>query len=88
MTLPYPPPWMDMQTLCAHICTSENTVRAWVREGILPAPKKVRHTLMWRWSAVDAALEQIGNTMSASPDSEADRIRSAARAATEAQSRN
>jgi hypothetical protein len=35
----YPPPWMDKATLCEHICLSERTVDAWVKQGLLPPPR-------------------------------------------------
>jgi ribosomal protein RSM22 (predicted rRNA methylase) len=77
MSLPYPPPWQDIATLCAHICVSPNTVDNWVAAGILPPPRKRGGKLMWKWAEVDAKLSE-GAT---SPDSEAERIRNGTRAA-------
>lgn len=54
--LPYPPPWMDMPTLCAHICVSHMTVDNWVAQGILPPPRKRGGKLMWKWDEVDELL--------------------------------
>lgn len=56
MTLPYPPPWMDSPTLAAHICVSAATVDNWVRQGILPPPRKRGGKLMWKWAEVDRYL--------------------------------
>lgn len=80
--LPYPPPWQDMATLCAHISVaSERTVDAWVTQGILPPPRKRGGKLMWKWSEVDELLSngQAGR----SPDTKADEIRNATRRAAE-----
>jgi hypothetical protein len=30
-TLPYPPPYQDIDVLCAHLCISPSTVEAWMR---------------------------------------------------------
>ena len=50
------PPWMDMATLCEHICVAANTVDNWVAQGILPAPRKRGGKLMWKWLEVDDYL--------------------------------
>jgi hypothetical protein len=55
-TLPYPPPWQDAPTLCAHLCISEGTIDNWVRLGILPAARMVGGKRMWKWSEVDRLL--------------------------------
>lgn len=70
--LPYPPPWMDSVTLCAHICVSPATVDNWVRDGILPPPRKRGRKLMWKWAEVDRYLSEgaVG-----SPDAEAEKVR-------------
>lgn len=56
MTLPYPPPWQDAPTLCAHLCISESTLDNWIRDGILPPAQKIGGKRMWKWSDVDALL--------------------------------
>src|ERR1700682_5526562 len=43
------PPWQDKPTLCMCLCLSENTVDAWVRQGLLPPPRKRGGKLMWKW---------------------------------------
>ena len=54
--LPYPPPWQDAATLCAHLCISEGTLDNWVRQGILPAAKMRGGKRMWEWSEVDRLM--------------------------------
>ena len=54
--LPYPPPWQDAPTLCAHLCISDTTLDTWVRQDILP-PAKVRGgKRMWEWSEVEQRM--------------------------------
>ena len=85
--IPYPPPWMDMPTLCQHTCLTPNTVEAWVAQGILPAPRKRGGKLMWKWSEVDEKLT-VGE-VGGSPDDQAEKIRNGARrAAAEARPRH
>jgi predicted DNA-binding transcriptional regulator AlpA len=72
-----PPPWLDTPTLCQHICCSPTTIETWVKQGILPPPRKRGGKLMWKWSEVDAYLTN-GNP-DGSPDTEAERIRNGAR---------
>jgi predicted DNA-binding transcriptional regulator AlpA len=40
MTLPYPPPFMDLAALAQHICCGESTIEVWVKQGAFPAPVK------------------------------------------------
>lgn len=67
------PPWMDMVTLCKHICVAQSTVDAWVAQGVLPPPRKRGGKLMWKWAEVDEKLT-LGQ-VAGSPDDEAERIR-------------
>lgn len=76
------PPWMDMVTLCKHICCSQTTVDNWVSSGVLPPPRKRGGKLMWKWSEVDERLTN-GRT-GTSPDADAERIRDGTRRAIEA----
>ena len=46
------PAWVDKAALCAHTCLGETTVDAWVRQGLLPPPRKVGGKLMWEWAEV------------------------------------
>jgi predicted DNA-binding transcriptional regulator AlpA len=73
MTETFVPPWQDMNTLCRNICVSPATVDNWVRDGILPPPRKRGRKLMWKWVEVDQYLSD-GNG-GQSPDAEAERIR-------------
>lgn len=71
MTLPYPPPWMDISTLCEHVCLCENTVDAWVKAGALPPARLRRGKRMWKWSEVETYLEHGGPDVPLSPDADA-----------------
>lgn len=51
------PEWVDRQRLMVEACLSDETVDAWVRQGLLPEPKKRGGKLMWRWATVDDYLE-------------------------------
>ena len=55
--LPYPPPWQDAPTLCAHLCISERTLDNWIRDGILPAARQRGGKRMWKWSEVDHLMD-------------------------------
>ncbi len=66
------PPWQDMVTLCRNICVSPATVDNWVRDGILPPPRKRGRKLMWKWAEVD---QYLTDGSGGSPDAEAERIR-------------
>ena len=76
--LPYPPPWMDMATLCAHICAVPNTVDSWVTKGRLPPPVKVEGKQMWEWEQV---CEWLKNGSGNGPETLADRIKNGTRRA-------
>lgn len=87
MTLPYPPPWMDLTALCAHICATPNTVESWVAKGILPPPRKRGGKLMWKYSEVDRYLTD--GAAGGSPDKQAEEITDGTRrAAAEARGRH
>ena len=75
--LPYPPPFMDIATLCAHLCISPTTADVWVKRGLLPAPKLRGGKRLWRWSEVEKCLGE--DEVSICP--EAGRIRDATRQA-------
>jgi predicted site-specific integrase-resolvase len=79
--LPYPPPWQDIATLCAHLCISPTTVEVWVKRGFLPPPKLRGGKRLWKWKDVEKCLEDDAVTGSSSADEEADRIRHATRQA-------
>ncbi len=72
------PPWQDKATLCMCLCLSENTVDAWVRQDLLPLPRKRGGKLMWKWSEVEKRLEGDDTQ---SPEELAESIRNATRRA-------
>ena len=55
--LPYPPPWQDAPTLCAHICVTENTLDAWVKQKGFPPARMRGGKRMWKWAEVEAWLD-------------------------------
>lgn len=82
MTLPYPPPWQDAPTLCAHLCISESTIDNWVRDGNLPPARKIGGKRMWRWSEVEQFLNAKAGIVPDDEEALARRIFNAARQAT------
>lgn len=79
-SLPYPPPYQDLQTLSAHICASESTIENWVKLGLFPPPtRKVGGKRLWSWREVERHLDR--EQQSASPDELAERIRNGTRQA-------
>lgn len=70
MILSYPPPYMDKQTLAAHLSgKSEWWIDAAVKTGELPPPRRIRGTDMWEWEEVRKYLAPKGDgaSESASP---------------------
>jgi hypothetical protein len=62
MTLPYPPPYQDIETLCEHLSISPSTVDAWVKIGKLPQPKvRGDGKRLWKWAEVERTLDGVGN---------------------------
>jgi predicted DNA-binding transcriptional regulator AlpA len=82
MTLPYPPPVMDLRTLAEHICTGESTIEHWVRTGLFPAPRKIGGKNLWRWKDVEKHLAPAPADGAASPLPTAEEITRATHAAT------
>ena len=80
-SLPYPPPFQDLQTLSEHICAGESTIENWVRMGIFPAPKKIGGKRLWQWKEVERHLASTADPVAASPDHQAEAIRNATKAA-------
>ena len=56
------PPWQDLATLSAHICTGESTIENWVKLGLFPAPRKIGGKRLWRLADVEKHL--AGNSES------------------------
>lgn len=63
--LPYPPPWQDAPTLCAHLSISEGTLDNWIRRGILPAARERGGKRMWKWAEVEHCMEGQAATIPA-----------------------
>ena len=79
MSLPYPPPFMDLATLAEHICCGESTIEKWVKEGNFPKPvTPPGGKRLWRWKEVE---KHLAGKSRIEPISEVDRIREATRAA-------
>lgn len=77
MKLPYPPPYQDIDVLCAHLSVSPSTVEAWMKVGKLPAPKVSDGKRLWKWAEVERTLDawEVQHAHS----SQAERIRDATR---------
>ena len=78
--LPYPPPWQDMATLCAHLCVSERTVDKWMKLYKFPTPvERGGGKRFWQWSKVDSWMAD--NPSMVEELSPAERVRHATREA-------
>lgn len=80
MTLPYPPPFMDLATLAAHLCMGESTIEDHVRRGIFPPPIKQGTKNLWSWKAVQKHLEPRGKEAPLSPGQQLEDITNAVKA--------
>lgn len=55
--LPYPPPYQDIKTLCAHLCIEESMVKVLTARGLLPPPVMLAGSeLRWEWSDIKKRL--------------------------------
>ena len=79
MTLPYPPPYQDIDVLCEHLSISPSTVEAWTRLGKLPPPKIRDGKRLWKWIEVERSLDGWDERTQQSAGSQAERIRNATR---------
>jgi predicted site-specific integrase-resolvase len=79
MNLPYPPPYQDIDTLCAHLSISPRTVEEWMRVGKLPPPKVNDGKRLWKWIEVERCIDAWGQTAQHSGNSLAERITHATR---------
>ena len=75
---PYPPPWQDIATLEAHVCTHRETIRMWVRLYGFPPPICRGKKELWQWREVDSWL---ANNPDIVADAKAEGIRHAVREA-------
>lgn len=55
-SFPYPPPWQDIATLEAHVCTHRDTIRKWMRSSGFPSPAIRGGKELWQWRQVDSWL--------------------------------
>jgi predicted site-specific integrase-resolvase len=69
------PAYLDIGRLCEELSISERTADAWVRQGILPAPRARGGKRLWKWTEVESYLDDGGPNMAASADPEAERIK-------------
>ena len=81
MSLPYPPPFMDLATLSSHICAGESTIENWVKMGIFPKPRMQGGKRIWSWRAVEKHLAGEADAAPSTPSDLAGRITNATRQA-------
>ncbi len=75
------PSYVDIARLCRELCICERTADAWVKQGILPAPRNKRGKRLWKWKDVELYLDGDQTTVAPSADSEAEQVRDATRRA-------
>ncbi len=66
MTLPYPPPFMDLRTLAEHICAGERSIERWVSMGTFPKPRLQEGKRLWEWAKVKRHLAARNDDVPAS----------------------
>lgn len=71
------PAYLDTARLCIELCICERTVDAWVRQGILPAPRQRGGKRLWKWTEVESCLDEGAQGVAPLADPEAERIRNA-----------
>lgn len=71
------PAYVDTARLCTELSISERTADAWVRQGILPAPRLLGGKRLWKWKEVERYVDDGGPNVPSSADSEAEGIRHA-----------
>ncbi len=81
MSLPYPPPFMDLATLAEHVCAGETTIENWVKTGQFPAPRLQGGKRLWRWKDVERHLAGEAEATTTAPSDIAQRITDATRKA-------
>lgn len=60
MTLPYPPPYQDIEVLAEHLSLTPRTIDEWTKIGKLPAPRVVVDgTKLWKWADVVACQPKL-----------------------------
>jgi hypothetical protein len=71
------PAYLDIARLCEELSICERTADAWVRQGILPAPRQRGGKRLWKWKEVESYLDDGAPGLVPSADAEAERIRDA-----------
>lgn len=79
--LPYPPPFMGLSTLAAHIDASESAIENWVKLGTFPKPRMQGGKRLWSWKAVERHLAGEPEQVTTAPSELAERITNATRKA-------
>jgi predicted DNA-binding transcriptional regulator AlpA len=51
------PEYVTRQRAAAELRMSDDTFSKYVREGVLPSPKRRGKLLRWKWSEIEAALD-------------------------------
>ena len=51
------PEYVTRQRAAAELCMSDDTFDRYVREGVLPSPKRRGKLTRWKWSDIVAALD-------------------------------
>lgn len=82
--LPYPAPFQDAPTLCAHLCISEGTIDNWVKQGILPPAKMRGGKRYWEWAEVERMMRGDTGIVPGDEASTAKRVYDATRKAVNA----
>ena len=55
------PEYVTRQRAAAELCMSDDTFDKYVREGILPSPKRRGKLTRWKWSEIVAVLDGGGS---------------------------
>lgn len=80
MTLPYPPPYMDIATLALHVCMGERTIEEHVQQGIFPKHTKMQGgKRLWSWKVVTRHLDGKATDAPLSPSQQREGIADATR---------
>jgi predicted DNA-binding transcriptional regulator AlpA len=51
------PEYVTRQRAAAELCMSDDTFDKYVREGVLPSPKRRGKLLRWKWSEIVSVLD-------------------------------
>jgi hypothetical protein len=73
------PAYVDIARLCHELSITERTAYAWVKQGIIPAPRQRGGKHLWKWKEVESYLDDGAPGVQPAADPEAERIRDATR---------